>query len=258
MRDWRRCTTATGRPGMSATTEQLAGPILLTRRPSLALENLRSFVILLVLSFHSVLAYLQFLPAAPRATPATCATCTGASTSEPARSRTPQTARSCRAYPWSPHRQTPSGLPGGNQTTPGAFRRLRHGGLPRLARGGVALRRQRVETTARSIRARGDFGIFAPAHQHAHFFESPERAVESAVRREQPAIGDIRQVPRDFVAVEFGRAVAMQIRGADANGEFQRDERTRFPPHPCIISRYMLIRQPARPPGPRRVARRMA
>src|SRR5438270_9252962 len=50
---------------MSATTEQLAGPILLTRRPSLALDNLRSFVILLVLSFHSVLAYLQFLPAAP-------------------------------------------------------------------------------------------------------------------------------------------------------------------------------------------------
>jgi glucans biosynthesis protein C len=50
---------------MSATTEQLAGPIPLTHRPSLAIDNLRSFVILLVLSFHSVLAYLQFLPAAP-------------------------------------------------------------------------------------------------------------------------------------------------------------------------------------------------
>jgi hypothetical protein len=35
------------------------------RRSSLALDNLRAFVILLVLSFHSVLAYLQFLPAAP-------------------------------------------------------------------------------------------------------------------------------------------------------------------------------------------------
>jgi hypothetical protein len=35
------------------------------RRSSLALGNLRAFVILLVLSFHSVLAYLQFLPAAP-------------------------------------------------------------------------------------------------------------------------------------------------------------------------------------------------
>jgi hypothetical protein len=34
-------------------------------RSSLALDNLRAFVILLVLSFHSVLAYLQFLPAAP-------------------------------------------------------------------------------------------------------------------------------------------------------------------------------------------------
>lgn len=31
----------------------------------MALDNLRAFVILLVLSFHSVLAYLQFLPAAP-------------------------------------------------------------------------------------------------------------------------------------------------------------------------------------------------
>jgi hypothetical protein len=34
-------------------------------RSSLALGNLRAFVILLVLSFHSVLAYLQFLPAPP-------------------------------------------------------------------------------------------------------------------------------------------------------------------------------------------------
>ncbi|MBV9203471.1 MAG: acyltransferase family protein [Alphaproteobacteria bacterium] len=34
-------------------------------RSSLALGNLRAFVILLVLSFHSVLAYLHFLPAAP-------------------------------------------------------------------------------------------------------------------------------------------------------------------------------------------------
>src|SRR5438309_8475112 len=50
---------------MSATTEQLTGSIRLTHRSSLALDNLRAFVILLVLSFHSVLAYLQFLPAAP-------------------------------------------------------------------------------------------------------------------------------------------------------------------------------------------------
>ena len=38
---------------------------LLVPRASLALDNLRAFVILLVLSFHSVLAYLNFLPAAP-------------------------------------------------------------------------------------------------------------------------------------------------------------------------------------------------
>src|SRR5438477_4896505 len=50
---------------MSATTDQLTGSVRLMHRSSLALENLRSFVILLVLSFHSVLAYLQFLPAAP-------------------------------------------------------------------------------------------------------------------------------------------------------------------------------------------------
>jgi hypothetical protein len=50
---------------MSATTEQLTGSIPLMRRSSLALDNLRAFVILLVLSFHAVLAYLQFLPAAP-------------------------------------------------------------------------------------------------------------------------------------------------------------------------------------------------
>src|SRR5947199_4274417 len=50
---------------MSATTEQLTGSIRLIHRSSLALDNLRAFVILLVLSFHSVLAYLQFLPAEP-------------------------------------------------------------------------------------------------------------------------------------------------------------------------------------------------
>lgn len=38
---------------------------LVLPRASLALDNLRGFVILLVLSFHSVLAYLNFLPAAP-------------------------------------------------------------------------------------------------------------------------------------------------------------------------------------------------
>src|SRR5690348_15657937 len=36
-------------------------------RSSLALDNLRSFVVVLVLSFHSVLAYLASLPAAPSA-----------------------------------------------------------------------------------------------------------------------------------------------------------------------------------------------
>jgi peptidoglycan/LPS O-acetylase OafA/YrhL len=50
---------------MSATTEHLTGSIPSMRRSSLALDNLRALVILLVLSFHSVLAYLQFLPAAP-------------------------------------------------------------------------------------------------------------------------------------------------------------------------------------------------
>jgi peptidoglycan/LPS O-acetylase OafA/YrhL len=36
-----------------------------TGRTSLAIDNLRAFVILLVLSFHSVLAYIQFLPPHP-------------------------------------------------------------------------------------------------------------------------------------------------------------------------------------------------
>ena len=36
-------------------------------RPSLALDNLRAFVILIVLAFHSMLAYLKFVPKAPAA-----------------------------------------------------------------------------------------------------------------------------------------------------------------------------------------------
>jgi glucans biosynthesis protein C len=38
---------------------------VLTSRASVALDNLRAFVIVLVLSFHSVLAYLEFLPRRP-------------------------------------------------------------------------------------------------------------------------------------------------------------------------------------------------
>ncbi|MFL5267148.1 MAG: acyltransferase family protein [Stellaceae bacterium] len=47
-------------PRVQAEEEQRLVP-----RASVALDNLRGFVILLVLSFHSVLAYLNFLPASP-------------------------------------------------------------------------------------------------------------------------------------------------------------------------------------------------
>src|SRR5207237_1986724 len=40
-------------------------PSLSQPRASLSIDNLRSVVVLLVLAFHSVLAYLSFLPAAP-------------------------------------------------------------------------------------------------------------------------------------------------------------------------------------------------
>ncbi len=50
---------------MPARNDQPPVTEMMTRRSSVALDNLRAFVILLVLSFHSVLAYLQFLPAAP-------------------------------------------------------------------------------------------------------------------------------------------------------------------------------------------------
>src|SRR5438876_12437912 len=48
---------------MKSSTDRMA-----TRSParaSLAIDNLRAVVILLVLAFHAVLAYLSFLPAAP-------------------------------------------------------------------------------------------------------------------------------------------------------------------------------------------------
>ena len=50
---------------MSARSERLANTGMTIPRSSLALDNLRAVVILLVLSFHSVLAYLRFLPPAP-------------------------------------------------------------------------------------------------------------------------------------------------------------------------------------------------
>ncbi len=50
---------------MNASNDRPMRAELASARSSLALNNLRALVILLVLSFHSVLAYLQFLPAAP-------------------------------------------------------------------------------------------------------------------------------------------------------------------------------------------------
>src|ERR1700681_3222141 len=50
---------------MTSTDKDADRPGSVVPRSSLALDNLRAFVILLVLSFHSVLAYLRFLPAEP-------------------------------------------------------------------------------------------------------------------------------------------------------------------------------------------------
>lgn len=52
-------------PGIAVTNKPPHGLGAITARSSLALDNLRAFVILLVLSFHAVLAYLRFLPAEP-------------------------------------------------------------------------------------------------------------------------------------------------------------------------------------------------
>ncbi len=48
---------------MTPSDERMTKPV--TPRSSLSIDNLRAIVILLVLSFHSVLAYLNFLPQAP-------------------------------------------------------------------------------------------------------------------------------------------------------------------------------------------------
>jgi surface polysaccharide O-acyltransferase-like enzyme len=50
---------------MNSTAKRAVNSRALDRSSGLALDNLRAFVILLVLSFHSVLAYLQFLPPQP-------------------------------------------------------------------------------------------------------------------------------------------------------------------------------------------------
>src|SRR5260370_37715002 len=50
---------------MISTDKGVVEPRTTMPRSSSALDNLRAFVILLVLSFHSVLAYLRFLPAEP-------------------------------------------------------------------------------------------------------------------------------------------------------------------------------------------------
>jgi peptidoglycan/LPS O-acetylase OafA/YrhL len=62
---WPKCRKASLRNKMSGGHEPSGSGSRLMRRSSLALDNLRAFVILLVLSFHSVLAYLRFLPAEP-------------------------------------------------------------------------------------------------------------------------------------------------------------------------------------------------
>jgi hypothetical protein len=106
-----------------------------------------------------------------------------------------------------------------------------------------AERRQGVQAASGPVLACRHVRIFPPALEQSHLLEPAEGAVERAVGGEQPGVGGIAERFRHFVAVELVFAPLAKRRSGRADGDFERNETSRFPAHGQIISRYMLLRQ---------------
>jgi hypothetical protein len=160
----------------------------------------------------------------PRGPAAACATCTTGSRFEPATRPSARITGSCRRH--APARAPRRSLP---------CRRAR------LTRSGFTSRGQRVKPASGTIFTSGDFGIFPSALEHPHGLEPAKGAIERAVRSQQPPFRIVRELPGQFVSMEFLHAAPAKSRGAGTNRLFDWHERAWFPSHADIISRYMLF-----------------
>ena len=101
----------------------------------------------------------------------------------------------------------------------------------RLAPGNLSGGSQRVQPATWTVFTRCNFGLLAPAAKQAHLFEPLQRAVERAVCGEEAPIRVVRDLFRQFVAMEFLDAAAPQQRRAGANRLLEGQQRSRLPSH---------------------------
>ena len=113
-------------------------------------------------------------------------------------------AGSCRRHPSAP-----------------APRRLRRCVNLAVARGRETLAGERVKPTSRPVLVCRTLRILPVTPEQAHFFEPSESTVERPVRRQQPPVGDVREVLRDLVAVEFAEAGVLKIDGSRQDRGFE-------------------------------------
>jgi hypothetical protein len=115
--------------------------------------------------------------------------------------------------------------------------------LLRLSGSGLAGTGQRIETTAGTVLASWNVRIFPAALDQPHTFESPQRAIEGAIRSQQSMVRGVRQTLGEFVAVEFGRSRCEQICRRHTNSGFEWQERPWLPAHARNIRRYLVFGQ---------------
>jgi hypothetical protein len=56
--------------------------------------------------------------------------------------------------------------------------------------------------------------------KQTHRFKATESTVKRSVRCEESRIALVTEAPGDFIAMEFGRSLSKQVRGAQADGCF--------------------------------------
>ena len=106
--------------------------------------------------------------------------------------------------------------------------------LTAIACRGLPGRGDGVQPTAGPVFSSGDLRILPPAPQQSHFFEPPQRAVQRPVSGQQPRVGLVAEPLGDLVAMKLPDALPHEIRGAGANGKFERDEAARLSTHGAL------------------------
>jgi hypothetical protein len=98
-----------------------------------------------------------------------------------------------------------------------------------------------VEPASGTFLVGGNLGVLPVALEQSHLLKTTERAIEGTVGGQETPVGNVNEMLRDRVAVEFVNASASELHGGREQRTLERHQRARLPSHRRIISRYMLM-----------------